>query len=196
MKSVPAVLLMREEKQPEPPSAPQQPREKKSGRNGCLVVLGIVLICSCPFLYVAAFYQALLGKEVLADVLSKLAIMLPLVGFFIELLLCLNVFKNKQGEKRLKTPPLLPERKSSNQGGGKIQQTFPTFFQLGRHLRTFNGSMELAITTLIYVLMAVTISPVAVMASSMVRGRGLGWLVVASSFALVCIASKKQRQKN
>ena len=186
---------MSEEKPSVRPSAPQQPTSNKSWIK-CLVVLGIVLICSCPFLYVAAFFQALHGKEVLADVLLNLAIMLPLVGFFIELLVCLNVFKNKQGEKRFKTPPLLPERKSSNQGGGKIQQTFPTFFQLGRHLRTFKGSMELAITALIYVLMAVTISPVAVMASSMVRGRGLGWLVVASSFALVCIASKKQRQKN
>ena len=104
---------MSEEKPPEPPSAPQQPTSKKSWIK-CLVVLGIVLICSCPFLYVTAFFLTLQangmdhGKEVLADVLFKLAITLPLVGFFMELLVCLNVFKNKQRGKRLKTPPPLP----------------------------------------------------------------------------------------
>ena len=147
---------MSEEKPSVRPSAPQQPTSKKSWIKWCLV-LGIVLICSCPFLVVAAFFLTQAsgidpGKEVLAAVLGKMAITLPLVGFFMELLVWLNVFKNKQRKKRLKTPPPLPERESSNQGGEKIQQTFPTFFQLGRYLQTFKGrGMELAITTLIYV---------------------------------------------
>lgn len=196
---------MSEEKPSVRPSAPQQPTGKKSWIKWCLV-LGIVLICSCPFLVVAAFFLTLQAngmdhvKEVLADVLGNMAITLPLVGFFIELLVWLNVFKNKQRKKRLKTPPPLPERESSNQGGEKIQQTFPTFYQLGRYLRTFKGrGMELAITTLIYVLMAVTIAPLAVMASSMVRGRGLSQfdiILCCGVVALVCIASNKQRRKN
>ena len=195
---------MSEEKPSVWPSAPQQPTSKKSWIKWCLVV-GIVLICSCPFLVVAAFFLTQAsgmdpGKEVLAAVLGKMAITLPLVGFFMELLVWLNVFKNKQRKRRLKTPPPLPERESSNQGGEKIKQTFPTFFQLGRYLRTFKGrGMELAITTLIYVLMAVTIPPLAVMASFMVRGRGLSQfdiILCCGVVALVCITSKKQRQKN
>ena len=117
---------MSEEKPSVRPSAPQQPTSKKSWIKWCLV-LRIVLICSCPFLVVAYAFLTLQangldhGKQDLADVLGIMAITLPLVGFFMELLVWLNVFKNKKRQKRLKTPPPMPERESSKQEEEKIQ---------------------------------------------------------------------------